>query len=154
MQETLDRKNQLKEVAQSLFKEKGYVGASMRDMAQTLGIEAPSIYNHVSSKQELLSKICFDILGVLPTYISTYNSRKYAFPELMVSRKNGLKPVLFGGYDTKIDKKMIIWEKVAELEPQVIWLHTKNQTLKKESFDMTDAYTCVLGHMKQEGIWS
>lgn len=102
----------------------------------------------------MVSKICYDLLNIVPSYISTYNSRKFAFPELMVSRKEGLKPVLFGGHDTKIDKKMVVWEKVALLEPQIVWLYTKNQTLKKESFDMTDAYTCVLGHMKQEGIWS
>ena len=102
----------------------------------------------------MISKICYDVLGITPTYISTYNSRKYAFPELMEERKKGLKPVLFGGYDTKVDKKMIIWEKVAKLEPQIVWLYTKNQTLKKESFDMTDAYTCVLGHMKEQGHWS
>ena len=102
----------------------------------------------------IISKICYDILGVIPTYISTYNSRKYAFPELMKSRKEGLKPVLFGGYDTKADKKMIVWEKVANLEPQIVWLYTRNQTLKKESFDMTDAYTCVLGHMKEAGHWA
>ena len=102
----------------------------------------------------MISKICYDQLGVLPAYISTYNSRKFAFSELMVSRKEGLKPVLFGGYDTKIDKKMVIWEKVASLEPQIVWLYTRNQTLKKESFDMTDAYTCVLGHMREKGIWS
>ena len=74
--------------------------------------------------------------------------------ELMKSRKEGLKPVLFGGYDTKADKKMIVWEKVANLEPQIVWLYTRNQTLKKESFDMTDAYTCVLGHMKETGHWA
>jgi len=102
----------------------------------------------------IISKICYDTLGVIPTYISTYNSRKYAFPELMKERKEGLKPVLFGGYDTKVDKKMIVWEKVANLEPQIVWLYTRNQTLKKESFDMTDAYTCVLGHMKESGHWS
>ena len=56
--------------------------------------------------------------------------------------------------DIKIDKKMVIWEKVASLEPQIVWLYTRNQTLKKESFDMTDAYTCVLGHMREKGIWS
>ena len=102
----------------------------------------------------IISKICYDQLGVLPEYISTYNSRKFAFPELMKSRKEGLKPVLFGGYDTKIDKKMVVWEKVANLEPQIVWLYTRNQTLKKESFDMTDAYACVLGHMREKGIWS
>ena len=102
----------------------------------------------------MISKICYDELGVLPEYISTYNSRKFAFPELMKSRKEGLKPVLFGGYDTKIDKKMVVWEKVANLEPQIVWLYTRNQTLKKESFDMTDAYACVLGHMREKGTWS
>jgi len=102
----------------------------------------------------MISKICYDELGVLPEYISTYNSRKFAFPELMVSRKEGSNPVLFGGYDTKIDKKMVVWEKVANLEPQIVWLYTRNQTLKKESFDMTDAYACVLGHMREKGIWS
>ena len=49
---------------------------------------------------------------------------------------------------------MIVWEKVANLEPQIVWLYTRNQTLKKESFDMTDAYTCVLGHMKETGHWA
>jgi len=102
----------------------------------------------------MISKICYDDLEILPEYISTYNSRKFAFPDLMKARKEGLKPVLFGGYDTKIDKKMVIWEKVSLLEPQIVWLYTRNQTLKKESFDMTDAYTCVLGHMKEKGIWS
>ena len=98
--------------------------------------------------------ICHEELGVVPDYISTYNSRKYAFPELMESRKKGGKPTLFGGYDTKIDKKHVIWEKVAELEPQIVWLYTRNQTLKKESFDMTDAYACVMGFMRQEEVWT
>jgi AcrR family transcriptional regulator len=84
MQETLDRKNQLKEVAQSLFKEKGYVGASMRDMAQTLGIEAPSIYNHISSKQELLSKICFDIASQYSEIIVNIKRSGYNHPGLIL----------------------------------------------------------------------
>jgi hypothetical protein len=31
---------------------------------------------------------------------------------------------------------------------------TRNQTLKKENYDMADAYTCVLGFMQKEGIWN
>ena len=52
-----------------------------------------------------------------------------------------------------IDKKMIIWEKVAKKEPQITWQFTKNNTLKKENFDQTDAYTCVLGYMRFKEIW-
>jgi AcrR family transcriptional regulator len=59
--ETPDRKDQLREVAQTLFKEKGYAGSSMRDIAQIMGIEAPSIYNHVNSKHDLLKRICYEV---------------------------------------------------------------------------------------------
>ena len=63
------------------------------------------------------------------------------------------KPVLFGAYPWDIDKKQIIWDKVADREPHIVWEYDKNMKLKKENFDMTDAYTCVLGHMHKKGIW-
>jgi len=100
----------------------------------------------------LISKEIYDTLGVLPEYISTYNSRKFAFPDLVRENDKG-KFVLFGGLPKDIDKKMIIWELVAKREPQIKWQYTKNQTLKKENFDMSDAYACCLGHMQQEQLW-
>ena len=47
-----------------------------------------------------------------------------------------------------------IWEKVADLEPQITWLYTKTKTLKKENFDMTDAYACCVGYMNMKGLWT
>lgn len=94
----------------------------------------------------LVSKVVYDVLGVVPKYISTYDSRKYAYPNLYAENAKG-KKVLFGGYPKGCDKKHIIWEQVAEKEPQITWLYTRNNTLKKENFDMTDAYTCVLGYV-------
>ena len=100
----------------------------------------------------LVTKQIFDTLGLVPVFISTYNSRKFAFPELV--RENGKgKRVLFGGYEKGCDKKQIIFDLVAKKEPQIQWLYTRNNTLKKENFDQTDAYACVLGYMRQEGIW-
>lgn len=100
----------------------------------------------------LVTKEIYDVLGIVPDFISTYNSRKFAFPELVKENDKG-KFVLFGGLPKEIDKKQIIWELVSKKEPQIMWLYTKNNTLKKENFDQTDAYCCVLGHMKQENIW-
>lgn len=100
----------------------------------------------------LICKEVFDILGVVPEFISTYNSRKFAFPELVKPNDKG-KYVLFGGHPKDCDKKQIIWDLVAKREPQIQWHYTRNQTLKKENFDQTDAYTCVLGYMKQENFW-
>jgi len=71
---------------------------------------------------------------------------------LFKENKNG-KKVLFGGYPKGCDKKMIVWEKVAEKEPHIVWQYTRNNTLKKENFDMTDAYTCVRGFMLKNKLW-
>jgi hypothetical protein len=100
----------------------------------------------------LVCKEVYDILGVVPQFISTYNSRKFAFPELIQENDKG-KFVLFGGLPKTIDKKNVIWNLVAKQEPQITWMYTKNNTLKKENFDMTDAYACALGYMKMMKIW-
>ncbi len=114
----------------------------------------------------MVSRSVYETLGIVPEFISSYDSRKYAFPELMEIRKFNKKgepytqkeiskkhPVLFGGHDWNIDKKLIVWEKVADLEPQITWLYTKNKTLKAENYDMTDAYTCIRAVMKRDGTW-
>jgi RNase H-fold protein (predicted Holliday junction resolvase) len=100
----------------------------------------------------LICKEVFDVLGIVPEFITTYNARKFAVPELVKQNDRG-KFVLFGGYPKTIDKKEIIWEQVAKIEPQITWLYTRNNTLKKENFDMTDSYTCVLGYMRSKKIW-
>jgi hypothetical protein len=100
----------------------------------------------------MITKSIYDILGIVPCFISTYNSRKCAWPDLVQENDKG-KKVLFGGLPKDSDKKEIIWKKVSNKEPQITWLYTKNNTLKKECFDMSDAYTCVMGYMKQENIW-
>lgn len=114
----------------------------------------------------MISRSVYTKLNIIPEYISSYESRAFAYPELMQKRKKNKKgepysekemtkkkPVLFGGYDWDVDKKMIIWEKVSDLEPQITWLYTKKGTLKKENFDMTDAYSCVRAVMIKEGNW-
>ena len=97
----------------------------------------------------LISKEVYDVLGIVPEYVSTYNSRKLAWPELVQKNEKG-KFVLFGGYPKDCDKKQIIWDLVAKREPQINWLYTRNNTLKKENFDMTDAYTVVLSYLNSK----
>lgn len=122
-------------------------------------IEEPLLNsNNIYTIQTLLRfnsfvfKEIYNVLEIVPEFISTYNSRKFAFPDL-VQENDKKKHVLFGGLPKDVDKKMIIWEKVAKREPQIKWLYTKNNTLKKENFDQTDAYTCALGFMRSKGIW-
>ena len=84
--------------------------------------------------------------------LMTYNARKFAFPTLMRENDKGRK-VLFGGLPKGCDKKKLIWDEVIKEEPGLVWQYTRNNTLKKECFDMADAYTCVKGYMSKEGIW-
>jgi RNase H-fold protein (predicted Holliday junction resolvase) len=100
----------------------------------------------------LVFKDIYDVLGIVPEFISTYNARKFAFPHLVQPNDKG-KHVLFGGFPRDIDKKVIIWELVAKREPQITWNYTKNNTLKKENFDSSDAYAAGLGYMRMKQIW-
>jgi len=47
--------------AAELFRKKGFSAASVRELAESMGIEAPSLYNHIGSKAELLQEICFEV---------------------------------------------------------------------------------------------
>ncbi len=55
--------------AAAMFREKGFAATSMRDLAESVGIEAASLYNHIRSKNEILEAICFDVANRFNTNI-------------------------------------------------------------------------------------
>ena len=55
------KKEVIIEKASRLFREKGFGAASMRDLADQVGVEAASLYNHITSKSEILQTICFRV---------------------------------------------------------------------------------------------
>lgn len=55
------RKEVILEKAAHLFRKHGFNATSMRDLAENVGVEAASLYNHINSKAELLQEICFKI---------------------------------------------------------------------------------------------
>jgi AcrR family transcriptional regulator len=55
------RKEVILEKAAQLFRKNGFNATSMRDLAENVGVEAASLYNHINSKAELLQEICFRI---------------------------------------------------------------------------------------------
>src|SRR5205085_7075725 len=56
--------------AAKLFKEKGYKAASMRELAAWVGVEAASLYNHIESKDDLLTAICMNVANRYTCHIS------------------------------------------------------------------------------------
>ncbi|MEX1171090.1 MAG: TetR/AcrR family transcriptional regulator [Chloroflexota bacterium] len=48
------RRREIEDVASALFREHGFAGTSVRDIARALDIQGPSLYAHVTSKQDVL----------------------------------------------------------------------------------------------------
>jgi len=70
------RKEVIVQKAAHLFKEKGYKAASMRDLAEVVGVEAASLYNHINSKAELLHIICLDVANRFTNKIDEVEAEK------------------------------------------------------------------------------
>jgi AcrR family transcriptional regulator len=68
------RKDVIIAKAAKLFREKGYSASSMRDLAEEVGVEAASLYNHISSKAEILQEICFKVANKFMSQIEAIDS--------------------------------------------------------------------------------
>lgn len=54
------RREELTRIAARLFAERGYQGTSLADLAGELGIQKPSLYHHIESKEDLLWEVARD----------------------------------------------------------------------------------------------
>lgn len=63
------RREVILEKAAHLFRKHGFNATSMRDLAENVGVEAASLYNHINSKAELLQEICFRIANKFTAYM-------------------------------------------------------------------------------------
>lgn len=115
----------------------------------------------------MISQSIYETTGIVPQYISSYDARKYAFPELMAVRKYNKKGetydekkirhsikknelVLFGNYPWDVAKKHLIQSKISEMFPNIQWEYNKNGDLKTENFDASDSLVCVLGYINKQ----
>ncbi len=64
------KKDTIIRIAASLFRKKGFSGTSMRELAESLGVEASSLYNHIGSKSELLQSICFKVANEFTSHLN------------------------------------------------------------------------------------
>ena len=65
--------------AASLFQELGFGGATMRELAERVGIEAASLYNHFTSKQAMLAAICTQVAEAYMGSMAAIEANKVPF---------------------------------------------------------------------------
>jgi TetR/AcrR family transcriptional regulator, cholesterol catabolism regulator len=54
------RREELTRIAARLFAERGYQGTSLADLADELGLQKPSLYHHIESKEDLLWEVAWE----------------------------------------------------------------------------------------------
>jgi len=103
--------------------------------------------------------ICRYILATIfeqyPMKISVYESRKLFCNELVkVSYVKGeKKETLSFPPEYRKEKKLYIWKKVCNLEPQIEWFYKRNSDNPKPMcFDMSDSYAVGFAGLKKLGI--
>lgn len=115
----------------------------------------------------MISVVIYEVLGIVPNFITSKTARMFALPELMGIRKfnkngvpyktehiiNSIKNnelVLFGGYQWDISKKYLIFNIISTQFPNIKWLYNSDGDLSNENFDACDSLICILGFLKKE----
>ncbi len=75
------RKAEILQTTARLFRKKGYQGTSMRGIAEEVGIQAASIYNHFGSKHLLLETLLIDVAQRFTKGMSEIKNRECSASE-------------------------------------------------------------------------
>ena len=139
--EKLSRKEQIKKVAAHLFRKRGFKATSMRDIAKAMNMEAPSLYNHISSKQQLLEEL-------LMLIAFTFTSGMKEIQEAPLSSMEKLERLIKLHVDITIDHT----DAVSLLTNE--WVHLEGE-IAKEFNALKDIYEIefkgILESCMQEG---
>lgn len=72
------KKDAITKKASGLFMKKGFSATSMRDLAEAIGVEAPSLYNHITGKKQILQEICFKIANSFNSHLNNIENSQHS----------------------------------------------------------------------------
>lgn len=132
------RKDQIIQVASKLFSKRGYASTSVRDIAEMMEMEAASLYNHISSKEELLHDICFQMADRFINAIDEVNDIYFnGEQKLRMAVKNHVK-ILTDNLD---EAQVFLWE----------WRHL-NEENTSVFISLRDQYESGIQNIIQTGM--
>lgn len=140
---TLSKRAEIIQSAALLFRKKGYTATSVRDIAREMGMEASSLYNHVSSKQEILKELLISVA--------------HLFSEGM----REIKPAPLTAYQ-KLERLVALHVRITIEQTDAVslipkeWIHLETEHIK-EFLTLRDTYekdfkSIIIKGMEEESI--
>jgi hypothetical protein len=123
-------------------------------------IEAPLYFtsinkNTVAMLLQFNGTVCYvldEIFGKPPYLITVHQSRKLFFPEYVKTKKVKGEIHETLSFPKDADKKHMVWEKVAELYPEIQWQYKKNGSFNETNYDISDSIVVGLAGLKVLGV--
>ena len=111
---TTDTRDRLLDAAREEFMTYGFENASLRRIAKTVGIAAPSVYNHFSSKEEMFAALVEPVIRMVKeTFLSVDHEKleqiKADREDEVLDKTKTMRPVLEFVFDHLDDVKLLLF---------------------------------------------
>lgn len=137
-----DNKQLIKEVALDLFGQKGYEDTSLAEIAKSVGIKKPSIYNHFRNKEDLFMEVIDDL--------SVSEATAYKNAEKKMNLDEPLRNIrmLFDLFCHRLmtTKEALLWKRVTFFPPEAF-----KDLIQKQFIHFEQVTTAILVSIYQVG---
>lgn len=153
------------DAAAQVFRQKGFHGASMSDIAGVVNLQKASLYHHVSSKQEILLALLDRALGMLTDHIAGVASQSIPVDQKLrqmihaylsaLADNSDLSAVLLFEHRS-LDKKSHARHVPQRDKFEALWRDVINEGVRSKIFECADvdmAVRALMGVMNWTLTW-
>jgi TetR/AcrR family transcriptional regulator, cholesterol catabolism regulator len=140
------------DAAAQVFRQKGFHGASMSAIADSVNLQKASLYHHVTSKQEILLALLDRALGMLTDHISAISSQAVPADQKLKQMIRAYLSALAENADLtavllfehrSLDKKSHMRHVPQRDKFEGLWRDVLNEGVRAKIFDCKDAGMAV-----------
>jgi AcrR family transcriptional regulator len=153
------------DAAAQVFRQKGYHGASMQDVASAVNLQKASLYHHVASKQDILLALLDRALALLSEHIAGISNGVLLPEEKLramicaylgdISTNSDLASVLLFEHRS-LDKKAHARHVPQRDKFEALWRNVLDEGVREGTFQFTDtglAVRALMGVMNWTVTW-
>ncbi len=153
------------DAAAQVFRQKGFHGASMSDIAAAVNVQKASLYHHVTSKQEILLALLDRALAMLTEHISSISSQNISPDQKLRLMIRGYLTGLAENADLtsvllfehrSLDKKSHTKHVPLRDKFEKLWRDVLDEGVTQKTFDLKDtglATRAIMGTLNWTLTW-